>query len=176
MLPANESSALSKWYAISLHSNFENLVTEILSRTFSGEVFYPSYFVKSKRRGKEHLVRKPLFQGYIFVKSRLSYEEKKIILGTRGVVGIVKFKGKPAPIPDETIESLKILGKHEDKIAPHPYLKDGMKVKVISGPFAGATGIIIGEEKKKTKLIVSVDLLHRSVAVKIDPFSVELLL
>jgi transcription antitermination factor NusG len=162
-----------RWYAVHLHSNFEALVSGLLSRTVEGEVFYPSYSVKSTRRGKEHLVRKPLFPGYIFVSTALSPANKVAILSSRGVAGIVKFGGVPAPIDDSVVHSLRILNEHKDKIAPHPYIREGTRVRVTSGPLAGARGIVLRTRGKKPKLVVSVDILQRSVGITIDPDLIE---
>lgn len=164
-----------KWYAVHLHSNFEAMVTEILERSLQGDssVFYAHYYVKSTRRGKEHLIKKPLFQGYVFVKTSLDYSSKVKILSARGVSGLVSFGGRPASIEESVIASLKVLMDRSDGIAPHPYIKNGTKVRVIGGPLAGASGIVLKSYGKKPRLIISVDILKRSVGVSIDPAFLE---
>jgi transcription antitermination factor NusG len=162
-----------KWYAVHLHSNFEAMVSDMLDRTLDGEIFYPSYFIKSTRRGREHLVKKPLFPGYIFARTALDYTNKVRILSTRGVAGIVKFGKRYAPIEEKIVHSLMILNEHKEKIAPHPYIREGSRVKVTGGPFAGARGIVLRARGRKPRLIVSVDILQRSVGVTIDPMLLE---
>jgi transcription antitermination factor NusG len=163
-----------RWYAVYLHSNFEAQVTEVLSRSLQGRVFYPCYAVKSVRRGREHLIRKPLFPGYIFARTALDPASKVQILSTRGVAGIVKFAGRYAPIEDAVIDSLLILDEHREGIAPHPYIREGARVRVTGGPLAGARGMVLRARGKKPKLVVSVDILQRSVGVTIDPMLLEL--
>lgn len=162
-----------RWYAVHLHSNFESRVSEMLAGTLEGEVYYPHYFVRSMRRGKEHLIKKPLFPGYVFVRTGLNPTNKVQVLSTRGVAAIVKFGGRYAPIDDSVVESLLILNRHGEAVAPHPYLREGARVRVTSGPLAGARGIILRSRGRQPKLVVSVDLLQRSVGVAIDPTCLE---
>jgi transcription antitermination factor NusG len=162
-----------QWYAVHLHSNFEGKVSGMLERTLDGTVYYPHYFVRSTRRGKEHLIKKPLFPGYIFVRTALNPVNKVQVLSTRGVAGIVKFGGRFEPIDEGVVESLLILNRHRESIAPHPYLREGARVRVTSGPLAGARGIILKARGRKPKLVVSVDFLQRSVGVTIDPTCLE---
>jgi transcription antitermination factor NusG len=162
-----------RWYAVHLHSNFEALVSDMLSRTLEGEVFYPFYFVRSSRRGKEHTIKKPLFPGYLFVKTTLEQRNKVGILSTRGVVGMVRSGRRYLPIEEEVIRSLKILNEHKEGIAPHPYIREGSRVRVKGGPLAGARGIVLRARGKKPRLIVSVHILQRSVSAVIDSLYLE---
>jgi transcription antitermination factor NusG len=171
-MPADEFYPV-RWYAVHLHSNFEGKVSEMLARTLEGAVHYPHYFVRSTRRGREHLVKKPLFPGYIFVRTALNPANKVQILSTRGVAGIVKFGGRFEPIDESVVESLLILNRHGQSIAPHPYLREGARVRVTSGPLAGARGIVLRARGRRPKLVVSVDILQRSVGITIDPTCLE---
>lgn len=164
-----------QWYAVHLHSNFESMVSEILERSIEGDssVFYAHYFVKSTRRGKEHLIKKPLFPGYVFIKTALGYSSKVKVLSIRGVCGLVSFGGRPASIEESVISSLQALTRGSENIAPHPYIKDGTKVKVTGGPLAGVKGIVLKSSGKRPRLIISVDILQRSVGVAIDPAFLE---
>ncbi|MFH1438719.1 MAG: transcription termination/antitermination NusG family protein [Pseudomonadota bacterium] len=164
-----------QWYAVHLHSNFEAMVSEILERSLQGDssVFYAHYFVKSTRRGKEHLIKKPLFPGYVFIKTSLAYSSKVRILSVRGVSGLVSFGGRPAAIEESVIASLKLLTGRSGSVAPHPYIKDGTRVRVTGGPLAGATGIVLKSTGRRARFIISVNILKRSVGVTIDPAFLE---
>ncbi len=95
------------------------------------------------------------------------------ILKTESVVRILRNDGRPATIPDEQINSIKALMKSGISPTPHPYLKEGMKVRVVHGPLIGIEGILLQTKPNKHRLVLSVDLLQESVCVEIDALSVE---
>jgi len=91
-------------------------------------------------------------------------------LGALGVVSIVGFGGKAAPIEDVEIEAIrKALGSGQNA-EPYPYLHEGQQVRIEKGPLQGLEGILI--KKRTWRIVISVQLLRRSVAVEIDPSSI----
>ena len=80
---------------------------------------------------------------------------------------MVGFDGHPAPVPDEDIETIRacLAGRHP--MQPHRYVQRGQRVRVLSGPLAGLTGIVV-RQKKRTRFVISLDLLMRSVSVELD--------
>jgi transcription antitermination factor NusG len=154
----------TKWYAVYTSANHEKHVAEQLERR-SVENFLPLY--ESVRRWKDRRVRLqlPFFPGYVFV--RMSSRDRLKVLQVPGVAHLVEFGGKPAPVPEEDIQAIRacLAGLHG--VQPHRYLKRGQRVAVTSGPLAGLTGIVI-RQKKCTCLVISFDLLMRSVAVELD--------
>jgi transcriptional antiterminator RfaH len=161
------------WFAIRVRSNFEKKASSLVAGRTGCPVFYPTYTVRSTRRGLEHEIEKPLFAGYFFVQKDLVHESKNDVLGAAGVVEVVSTGGRPIEVPGDVIESLTILDARRDLVRPHPFLREGMTVAVRSGPFAGARGIIVQGRGKKPKLVVSMQILGRSVGVLIDPRDVE---
>ena len=53
-------------------------------------------------------------------------------------------------------------------ILPYPYLQEGQRVRITGGPLADTEGIVVRLNPKKGVLVVSVNLLRRSVAVQLD--------
>ena len=107
----------------------------------------------------------PLFPGYVFV--RLALRDRLQVLQIPGLVQLISFAGRPAPLQDEDISALKNCLNNGDHVAPHPYLQAGRRAKVKSGPLQGLVGIIL-RRKNRTRFILSFDLIMRSVAVEID--------
>lgn len=89
------------------------------------------------------------------------------VRSTPGIIRIVCFGGKPHPVPDEDIEALRCVTGLAREIDPHPYLNAGQKVQVVSGPMAGVSGVIV-QFKKRNRLVLSVDVIMKSVSVEID--------
>lgn len=161
--------AEERWYALYTCARHEKRVAEqIERRRFS--CFLPLY--RSVRRWKDR--RKELdlalFPGYVFV--RMSLANKLRVLELPGVVQFVSFNGKPAALPPEEIEALRDRLSHRARIEPHPYLRTGRKVRVRSGPFEGLEGVIV-RRKDRCRLIFSIDLIQRSLAIELDEADVE---
>jgi transcription antitermination factor NusG len=88
-------------------------------------------------------------------------------------VRLLGFKGSPTPVPEETIHSIKAIVESDQPAYPWPYMQAGTLVRVLDGPLAGAIGVILKRKEKKYRLIVSVELFQRSVAVELDGETVE---
>lgn len=153
-----------KWYAAYTSANHEKRVAHGLGRR-TVECYLPLY--GSVRRWKDRRVRleTPLFPGYVFVK--IALRERLRVLQVPGVARLVAFEGYPAPVPDEDIEAIRTCLAGEHTLRPYPYLQRGQRVRVLSGPLAGLTGVVV-RRKKQTRLVISFDLLMRSVAVEVD--------
>lgn len=152
-----------QWYAIYTRCHHERATNKIL--TDSGiNTFLPEILVPSKRRDRKKLIKRPLFPNYLFVQLNNLRENWLRIYRTYGVVRICG-NGRPTPIPDEDINSIKIFVESDRNIYPLPFLVVGSKVRVVSGPLAGAIGVLTKEDHKKRKLVVSIELMGQSVAV-----------
>lgn len=152
-----------QWYAIYTRCHHERATNKIL--TDSGiNTFLPEILVPSKRRDRKKLIKRPLFPNYLFVQLNNLRENWLRIYRTYGVVRICG-NGRPTPVPDEDINSIKIFVESDRNIYPLPFLVVGSKVRVVSGPLAGAIGVLTKEDHKKRKLVVSIELMGQSVAV-----------
>ena len=163
-----------QWYVVHVRSRHEFSVTERLMK--SGiDAFLP--VVERLRRWKDRkkLVAFPLFPGYLFVHIRKNNIVKLSVLKTPGVVSFIgKTPGDPEPVPDEQIISLKKLVESKESLDPYPYLKEGNRVKIKSGPLAGVDGMLI-ERKGLHHLVLSVDILRQGVSIQVEASSVEAL-
>jgi len=159
----------SRWYAAYTSPRHEKSVAQQMEGNRI-QYFLPLY--QSVRRWKDR--RKELdlvlFPGYVFV--QLDLKDRLRVLQVPGVARFVSFNGHPAPLPDADIESL-INGLAEGvRAEPHPYLKVGHRVRVKYGPLAGTQGILV-RRKDKFRVVLSIDLIMRSVAVEVDEADVE---
>jgi transcription antitermination factor NusG len=158
-----------RWYAIYTSANREKRVADQLSlRTV--EHFLPLY--ESLRRWKDRRVtlKRPLFPGYVFV--RLALRDKLNVVQIPGVARLVGFDGTPAALPDAEIEALRTSLARGVVAEPHPFLTVGRRVRVKAGPLAGMNGILI-QRKGKFRVVISVELIQRSVAVQMDEPDLE---
>jgi len=152
------------WYVAYTNANHEKRVTQQLEKR-SVEHFLPLY--ESTRRWKDRRVRlqMPLFPGYVFVK--LALRDRLQLLQIPGVVHLVSFNGHPAPLPQEDIRAIRNCLDGGHQVEPHPYLRAGRRVRVMSGPLRGLDGIIL-RRKNKARFVLSFELIMRSLAVEID--------
>ena len=153
------------WYAIRVQSKFENLASATL-RGKGYEEFLPLY--RSRRRWSDRVkeLDLPLFPGYLFC--RFDVHDRLLpILTTPGVISIIGAGRTPVSVDDEEIGAIRAILRSGLAAQPWPFLRVGSKVYVERGPLAGVEGIITNTDKVY-RLIVSVSLLQRSVAVEID--------
>jgi len=152
------------WYAIYTNANHEKRVAQQLGQR-SIEHLLPLY--DSVRRWKDRRVRlqMPLFPGYVFV--RFAFRDRLQVLQIPSVARFVSFGGHPAPVPEGDIQSIQNCLNRDSNVEPYPYLQAGRRARVASGPLQGLEGIIL-RRKNRTRLILSFDLIMRSVAVEID--------
>lgn len=160
---------VERWYAISVRPRHEMLVT----RHFKYEglnCFLPVY--RSVRRWKDRRkeLDMALFPGYVFV--NLSLPDRLGVLRAPGVLRFVTFQGQPAAVPDSEIRALASSMSAGLSPQPHPYLYQGRRVRVKRGPLVGAEGILI-RRKERFRLVLSIDLILRSVVLEVDEADVE---
>jgi transcription antitermination factor NusG len=150
------------WYAAYTRCNHEKTVRKFLQEK-DITAFLPQIIVPSKRKDRKVLIKRPLFPNYLFIKLDQIHETWMKVFRTPGLVKICG-NGRPMPIPNEDIESIKIFISSERNLYPLSYLKKGSKVQVISGPLCGAIGVLVKEDHKRRRLVVSIDLMGQSVA------------
>jgi transcription antitermination factor NusG len=159
----------ANWYALYTAPRHEKCVAEQIERR-GIECFLPLY--RSVRRWKDR--RKELdlvlFPGYVFV--QIALENRLRVLQVPGAARLVTFNGHPAVLPEDEIESLRIRLSGSHRMEPHPYLSVGRRVRVRSGPLKGLEGII-QRTKDHCRIIFSIDLIMRSIAVEVDEADVE---
>ncbi|MFZ3210362.1 MAG: UpxY family transcription antiterminator [Terriglobales bacterium] len=154
-----------RWYAVYTKSRHEKRIKEQLDSQ-SLESFLPLYETVHRWKDRRVLVRLPVFSGYLFVRMVLA-EHRKPVVTVPGVVNLVGRPGCPTPIEDHEIEALRLCSVRGQNMMPHAYLTAGRRVRVRQGPLADMEGILV-RRKGKSRLILSVQLIARAVAVEVD--------
>ena len=162
----------SKWYAIHTRSHFEQKVFNGISGK-SIEVFLPKLQVMSRRKDRRKKILIPLLPGYVFVRFDMDPEIYWDIVKTTGVVRMIGFEGKPVPAGEEEIQSLMILDGTDRTVQNRSYMKRGDRVTIMEGPLKGLMGFYVQHKGQSDKVVVNVELLHRSLAVEIEDWALE---
>lgn len=162
----------AKWYAIHTRSHFEQKVFDGF-RSKSIETFLPKAQVMSRRKDRRKKILVPLLPGYVFVQYDLNPELYWDIVKTVGVVRMVGFEGKPTPARDEEIQSLMIMNGTDRTVHNQAFMKRGDTVMIMEGPLKGLVGFYVRHKGQSEKVVVNVELLHRSLAVEIEDWALE---
>ena len=161
------------WFALYVQVNHEKEVQKRLDQKVI-DCYLPLLECWSKRRDRRKKIHPPIFPGYVFVNTVLDNYTNVNILKIPGAVSILRNSEGPLPIPQYQIDNLKMmLGASSESVSLHPYLKEGDWVQVVSGPLTGCKGILIRQNPKKGRLVVCVDIIHKSVSVELDMEDVE---
>jgi len=162
-------SCEARWYAAYTSANHEKRVAEQLV-VRSVEHFLPVY--ESVRRWKDRRVKlaMPLFPGYVFV--RITLRDRLRVQQVPGVARLVGFGGMPVALPEEEMQALRASIARGLRAVPHPFLTAGRRVRVKNGPMVGLQGIL-KRRKSQSRLVVSLELIQRSMAVEVDEADLE---
>ena len=165
---SHTGAMLPQWFAAWTRSHYEQLVhDQLTAKRF--HAFLPTIKTWSRRAGVRHLIPVPMFPGYVFIRHAMDKTSHVEVLKTRGLVRILGERwDRLAPIADDEIEAIERIVSAELPVLPHPYLREGQRVRITQGPLAGVEGILSHSKPNKGLLILSVDLLQRSVAVEMD--------
>jgi transcription antitermination factor NusG len=157
------------WYAVYTRHQHEKKVAE----SFAGngiEVFLPLYETVRRWKDRDKHLLLPLFSCYVFL--RVAIQRRADILSTPGVHSFVMTGNQLASISHLEIEALRRASESRLRIEPHPFVNVGDRVRITSGPLLGIEGIVI-REKKVCRLILSAQLLEKSVAIEVDGYCIE---
>ena len=161
------------WYAVWLRSNYEHAVNRQLSAK-GFEPFLPEVHTWSKRLGARRPVRLPMFPGYLFVRASLDKHRYIDLLKVQGVVRVLEDGWtRLTPVPDVEIDAIQQIAAAGVMVFPCAHLRGGERVRVLEGPLTGVEGIFVHDKPSKGRLVVSVDMLGRSIAVEMDAADVE---
>ena len=156
------------WHALYTHSNCEQLVQDQLAaRGF--QVFLPRVQAWSRHGASRNMVSTPMFPGYLFLRHSLDKTSYVEVLKSRGLVRILGERwDRLSSIPDDEIDAVRKIATAGLPVLPYLYLREGQRMRIQRGPLAGVEGIFLKGDPQKGLLVLSVDLLQRSVAVEID--------
>jgi transcription antitermination factor NusG len=163
------SQTLPVWYALYTRHQHEKVIANILSN-MGFEVFLPLYSAGRHWREANKQLLLPLFPSYVFIRGFL--DRQLDALKTPGVYQVVGSGGRPAAIPETEIEAVRRTVTTSLRIEPHPFLNCGDRVRVKSGSLTGLEGILV-RKKGLFRLVLSVEMLGKSVAVEVDVEKVE---
>lgn len=169
--PADLSPARDQlnWFALYTRPRHEKCVAQQIEERRMA-CYLPLY--RSVRRWKDRRkeLELALFPGYVFV--RLALQDRLRVLQLPGAVRLVSFHGQPAVLPEAEIEGLRERLSRGGCAEPHPYLTVGRRVRVCTGPMQGLEGIIV-RRKDRCRVVFSLELIMRSVAVEVDETDIE---
>lgn len=160
-----------KWYAVQTRSRHEKMV----ARQLEGQGFATFLPVTTQLRqwsDRRKMVEMPLFPGYTFLRMTYQPEQRLRVLNTDGIVGFVGVQGQGTAIPDRQIEHIQNLITSQVPFESYPFLKVGQRVRIRSGSLNGTEGILVGQESDRM-LVISVELIQRSVSIRVQGYEVE---
>jgi transcription antitermination factor NusG len=159
------------WYALLTRARHEKIVAYRLCER-GVAAFLPVVTQVRHWRHRKIRVELPLFSCYVFAKLLPTNEDRLRALRIDGVFSLVGVRGAGTPIPDEQIEAVRRLVEGGLPWGPHPFLKIGQRVRIRSGALDGVEGVLVSRSGENT-LVVSIDAIQRSLAVRIEGYDVE---
>jgi transcription termination/antitermination protein NusG len=154
-------------------SNCEQLVYDQLA-TKGFDVFLPTAEAWSRRGRIRVRARIPLFRGYLFLRHAMDRASYLDICKARGLVRLLGQRwDQLEAVSDSEIDAIQKLIRSELPVFPYPFLREGQRVRITNGPLAGVEGLMVRGNPKKGLVVVSVELLRRSVAVQLDCTTME---
>jgi len=168
-MPHPSSDEIKKWYVAYTYPKAERKVKTKLD-TIGIQSFLPMHQVVRAWSDRNKKLTIPLFPNYIFI--HISETKRHETFLIKEIIRYVSFEGKPATVHDATIDSLKKILNNKVEIDVENYIKEGTRVKINRGPFTGIEGIV-AERNGKTRLIIHIKALQRSVAINISAGDVE---
>lgn len=163
-MTSESHSATESWFALRVKSRSETQVANII-RNKGFEEFVPLYESRRRWSDRVKVSRLPLFPGYVFC--RLDIQRRLPLLTIPGVLHFVTIGRAPAVIDEQEIAGIQAAVQSGLAAEPWPYVGVGERVRLEEGPLAGVTGICVAHAKQQ-RLVISVTLLQRSVAITID--------
>ena len=167
------ASADAPWHVLWTRSNCEQLVYDQLAAK-GFDVFLPQMDAWTRRGGVRRRARLPMFPGYLFLHHDM---DKRAYLTVCQVMGIVRLLGdrwdRLAVVPEHEIDALQRVAQARLPVFPHPYLREGQRVRITGGPFSDVEGLLVRSKPNKGLVIISVSMLRRSIAIEVDCTLVE---
>jgi len=159
------------WYALHTRVHQEKLVEQRLQER-GIQTFLPTITELRRWSDRKKKIRFPLFSCYLFAKLAPSKVDRLRVLRTDGVFNIVGNRGEGTPIPETQIEAVRAILEGRLSWSCHPFLQIGQRVRVRSGALDGVEGILVSRSGDST-LVISIDAIQRSLAVRVEGYDVE---
>ena len=159
----------SHWWALYTRHQHERVIADMLSAK-GLEIFLPVYDSIRRWKDRQKVLSLPLFPCYVFVKG--AFNRRLQVVTTPGVHMILSHGEHAAVIPESEIEAIRQTVDGHFRVEPHPFLRCGERVRVTRGSLQGVEGILV-RKKNQFRLVLTVEMLAKSVAIEIDATSVE---
>jgi transcription antitermination factor NusG len=159
------------WYALYTRPRHERVVLQRLL-DLRIETFFPTVTEVHQWSDRKKTVQLPLFSCYVFARFAPDRAQRLRVLTIDGVLGLVGNRGEGSPIPDDQIDAVHALVERKLPYFPYPFLKVGERVRIRSGALDGVEGILVARNGTQT-LVISIDALQRSLAVRVEGYEVE---
>ena len=160
-----------QWYALLTRARHEKAVAQRLQER-GVATFLPLATEVHRWSDRKKIVQIPLFACYVFARFGAAAAERLRVLRVDGVLNLVGSRGEGAPIPDDQIESVRILLQEQLPWSEHPFLKIGQRVRVRSGALDGMEGVLVSRNGDRS-LVISIDAIQRSLAVRVEGYQIE---
>lgn len=160
----NAEPNVDRWYALQLRSRWENSTATLLSGK-GYQTFLPTYRSAKRGSGRAKEAQAPLFPGYLFC--RFNVCDRLPVLITPGVISVVGTGRIPIPVEESEIEAIQTMVSTGMRVEPCPYLEVGQLVRIENGALSGVEGVLTSFRGTR-RIVVSISLLRRSVALEID--------
>lgn len=171
VLAPRETLLPLEWFAVRTRPRHERVAKTNLEH-FGIETFLPLSAQVRTWSDRRKVIEFPLFPGYLFIRTPGSARARLRVFQAQGVLGFVGTRRDASPIPDFQIETIRSVLRAQIECHPHEYLTVGQRVRIHSGSLEGVEGILVRVANDRS-LIVSVDLIQRSVAVRLEGYEVE---
>jgi transcriptional antiterminator NusG len=159
------------WFAVQTKAKHEKRVAAELKEK-GITAFIPLFDEVHQWSDRKRKVEVPLFNTYVFVRIGGDQSSRVSVLQTHSVFRFVGVRGVGIPIPDEQIEALQTIVRQKVPFIPYPFFDLGQKVRVRGGSLDGICGVLL-EINEDRSLIVSVESIQRSIAIRIAGYQVE---
>jgi transcription antitermination factor NusG len=159
------------WYALHCRPRHEKIVAQSLIER-GVATFLPTVTEIHRWSDRKKSVQLPLFSCYVFAKFAPNRTDRLRVLRVGGVLGLVGSHGEGAVIPNEQIDAVRALVEGDVPWSSYPFLRIGQRVRIRGGALEGLEGILVSRNGNQT-LVISVDAIQRSLAVRVEGYEVE---
>lgn len=161
----------ARWYAVSTRSRQEKVAAQYLQGAGISS-FLPLVTEIRRWSDRKKAISTPLFSGYVFVQILPANELRAQVLKAPGVVQFVGNQSSPLPISEQEIRDIHSILSSRVACSPYPFLKIGQRVRIVGGSLDQIEGTLVGRGSG-TRLIISIELIQRSLAISVSDFEVE---
>lgn len=161
----------AKWFAIQTRPRHEKKVDAQLQGK-GIESYLPLWSEMHRWSDRQRLVHQPLFSSYVFVRIADSPQERSSVLSTSGVCWFVGNRGMGLPIPSKQIQDIQTILSSAVPFTPFPFVRIGQRVRIRGGCLDGIEGILVSKDSEQS-VVVSVELVRRSLAVRLNGYDIE---